>query len=285
VIQRIYVDEASLTARYPLSTTKRVEVGVSANRQTFGVQSVNSVVVGNQVIGQSQGGASSTPAVHFGQARLAYVGDYSSFGPTSPVAGGRYRFEVAPVFGDLTFGTVMADYRRYLFARPVTLALRGIHYGRYGADAENAQWMQPLFLGYSSLVRGYSANSFTSSECTAVAGNAQACPEFDRLLGSRLAVANAELRIPLFGPRQFALIPAFLPTEIAPFLDAGVAWTRAQSPTLNSASATGRTPVVSAGVSTRMNLFGAFVLEVYYAVPFQRTGKGGQIGFQLLPGW
>ena len=29
----------------------------------------------------------------------------------------------------------------------------------------------------------------------------------------------------------------------------------------------------------------AMVLEVYYAHPFQRPGKGSHFGFQLQPGW
>jgi outer membrane protein assembly factor BamA len=120
-----------------------------------------------------------------------------------------------------------------------------------------------------------------------VSGNGSACPEFDRLVGSRIAVASAELRIPLFGPRPLALIPAsFLPIELSPFVDAGVAWSRNEAPILQfSQSSTARVPVVSTGLSARMNLFGAMVLEIYYAYPFQRPGKGAHFGFQLQPGW
>ena len=84
------------------------------------------------------------------------MGDYSTFGFTSPIAGVRYRFEAAPVFGGLTFGSPLADYRRYLFVRPVTVAVRGLRYGRYGVDAERSDWLQSLFLGYGSRVRRYS---------------------------------------------------------------------------------------------------------------------------------
>jgi hypothetical protein len=34
-----------------------------------------------------------------------------------------------------------------------------------------------------------------------------------------------------------------------------------------------------------MNLFGAAVVEVFYAYPFQRPEKGGFIGVGLVPGW
>jgi hypothetical protein len=46
-----------------------------------------------------------------------------------------------------------------------------------------------------------------------------------------------------------------------------------------------RIPVVSTGVSARMNLFGALVLEVYYAYPFQRPKKGAHLGMSFVPGW
>jgi hypothetical protein len=286
-LARLYVDQASLTAQYPLSPTRRFEAGVSANRQSVGVQSWQTLVVGGQVVHRDDSDNTILPSVSYGQATFAYVGDYSTFGFTSPIAGGRYRFEASPVFGGLTFGTLLADYRRYLFVRPITVAVRGLHYGRYGADAERGDWMQSLFLGYGSLVRGYAAESFSAAECTSVSGNPSACPEFDRLLGSRIAVASAELRIPLFGPKPLGVIPAsFLPIELSPFVDAGVAWSSAEAPTLQfNRNSTSRVPVISTGLSARMNLFGAMVLEIYYAYPFQRPEKGAHFGFQLQPGW
>ena len=43
--------------------------------------------------------------------------------------------------------------------------------------------------------------------------------------------SNAEFRIPLFGTEGFGLINfPFLPTEVSPFFDAGVAYTNAQGP-------------------------------------------------------
>jgi hypothetical protein len=286
-LARLYVDQASVVAQYPLSPTRRFEAGLAANRQTIRVQSVQTVIVGGQVVRQEQSDANALPGLNYGQASFAFVGDYSTFGFTSPIAGGRYRFEASPVFGGLTYGSLLADYRRYVFVRPVTVAVRGLHYGRYGADAERSDWLQSLYLGYGSLVRGYSVESFSAAECTSVPGNASACPEFDRLVGSRIAVASAELRIPLFGPRPLALVPAnFLPVELSPFIDAGVAWSRAEAPNLQfSRNSTGRVPVLSTGLSARMNLFGAMVLEIYYAYPFQRPTKGAHFGFQLQPGW
>ena len=74
----------------------------------------------------------------------------------------------------------------------------------------------------------------------------------------------------------FGLIASPLPPiEIAPFVDAGVAWTKDSGPVWNFASSPrDRTPVVSTGIAARISLFGFAVLEANYARPFQRPGRG-----------
>ncbi|MDX1632976.1 MAG: BamA/TamA family outer membrane protein, partial [Thermoanaerobaculia bacterium] len=142
--------------------------------------------------------------------------------------------------------------------------------------------------GFERYVRGYHAGSFESSaECTPVPGSPDACPEIDRLIGSRMAVGNLELRVPVIGVEEFGLLDwGFIPTEITLFTDAGVAWTEDESPDLEFArESTERIPVFSSGVSARLNVLGRAVVEVYWAYPFQRPGKGGVWGFQLAPGW
>ncbi|HEU4642047.1 MAG TPA: BamA/TamA family outer membrane protein [Gemmatimonadaceae bacterium] len=284
-IQRTYYDQAQLTTQYPLSMTRRFELSAGYTRISFGGTLDRFLTIGNQVVASDQSGLPGAPAINLGQATAAYVGDYSSFGFTSPVAGARYRFEWMPTFGDLNYQGVLADYRRYFLARPITFAFRGIHYARYGSGGEDPRLSQ-LFVGDPQLVRGYDPNSFDGSECGTAAA-VGSCPVFDRLLGSRLAVANAEIRIPLLGTREFGLINfPYLATEIAPFFDAGVAWTSEQGPDWTfSRNSAARVPVFSTGVSARFNVLGYAVLEVYWAYPFQRPGKGGQFGFQLAPGW
>ena len=75
-----------------------------------------------------------------------------------------------------------------------TLAGRIMHYGRYGAGGDDER-LSPLFLGYPELVRGYDLGSVRAEEC-----DAAGCEVFDRLVGSRVLVANAELRFPLLRP-------------------------------------------------------------------------------------
>jgi outer membrane protein assembly factor BamA len=179
---------------------------------------------------------------------------------------------------------VLADWRRYAFLKPVTLAVRGLHFGRYGGDATDDA-ITPLFVGYPTLVRGYSSGSFDVAECTQTAGST--CPEFDRLEGSRVVVANAELRIPLLGTERFGLIDGggFLPIDVAFFGDAGLAWDPGDDVKLKFDRDTiERVPVFSAGVSTRVNILGSAVAEFYFAYPFQRD-VGWDFGFQLAPGW
>lgn len=282
-LQRVFYDQVGTAFQYPFSQSRRAELNVTGNHVGFNTQIQREVVVGNQVVQRQRTDTTSPPGYTFGTATAALVGDNSFFGYTSPVSGGRYRIEVGPTFGRLNFATALVDMRRYLFMRPVTLAFRGLHYGRYGRDAE---LLQPLYLGQGTLVRGYQANSFSLGECTRTAGQ-DTCPEFDRLIGTRIGVVNAELRIPLMGMRDLALIPnSFLPLELAPFVDAGVAWTAGSSPSLVLARASSkRIPVTSAGISLRANLLGYVILEGYYARPFQRNTRGGVFGFNLSPGW
>ncbi len=62
--------------------------------------------------------------------------------------------------GSLTYSSVLADMRTYLMPiRPYTIALRGMYYGRLGADGEN-EMLPTLYLGYPGLVRGYDQYSF-----------------------------------------------------------------------------------------------------------------------------
>jgi outer membrane protein assembly factor BamA len=107
----------------------------------------------------------------------------------------------------------------------------------------------------------------------------------NELIGTRVAIANLEVRLPFTGPEQLALIRSgMFFTELALFMDAGVAWTDSTSPTfdINDFSADKRFPVFSTGVSLRVNLFGAMIIEPYYAFPFQRDGiKGGCSGIEF----
>src|SRR6185295_13091445 len=284
--QTITEDRAEFITQYPFSTTQRVEASAGITRIGFKNELEQVAVVGNAVVDRFTQNLPAPEDLQLFQGNLAFVGDSSYFGFTAPVRGRRYRLGVEPTFGDLEFQSLTADYRRYFFLRPVTLAVRGLHFGRYGRDAESDR-LTSLYVGNPTLVRGYELGDIGLSECTPVAGNTQACPEFDRLVGSRLAVANLELRMPLLGVEGYGLIRApFLPTDLNLFVDAGTAWSKGQTPKLRYVTnTTERVPVVSAGVSARILLGGFAVLEFYYAKPFQRPQESWVTGFLISPGW
>src|SRR5213076_2990825 len=198
---------------YPFSRFTRVEIGGHfANitqdtlRQDYLLDRGSGAVLGiaDPVTG-------SGPSVSYYGPQLALVHDNSLFGWVGPFAGSRWRFEVSPTFGSWQFTQGLADWRRYFFARPFTLALRGMFFGRFGRDADLFQ----QFLGSTELIRGYTAGSIFNNECVAepTTGAGQTgCPQLDQLIGSRLAVVNAELRFPL----TRSLVLGFLPEGLPP---------------------------------------------------------------------
>ncbi len=304
VRRRVFVTSAEGQVSYPFSTTRRMEFGLGAVRYSFDVEEDRLYLDQfNRVIDFEQVGSDQDPTLaaleldplSLANASVGYVGDNSFFGFTSPIQGGRFRFSVEGTLGSENFLTAVADWRRYYHPnRNLTVALRGLHFGRYGGIASNS--IQPLFLGYESFVRGYAWESFrTESECGQTANRLNqpgltfetGCPALDRLYGHRLAVANFELRVPLVGTEQFGIINfPFMPTELVAFADAGLAWDDTREARLEfSRSSTDRVPVFSAGVSARFNILGFMILEAYYVNPFQRPDKGPHWGFQLAPGW
>jgi hypothetical protein len=222
----------------------------------------------------------SIDTVNLAETAAALVYDTAILGPTSPLAGSRSRLEVAPIFGGLSLTTFLADVRQYFMpVRPVTIAGRILHYGRYGPDAEDAR-LAPLYLGYSGLVRGYDFDSFDAGECEPTA--ASPCPVYDRLVGSRVAVANLEVRFPLVGVFTGELEYGPVPIEGLVFADAGVAWGRLDEPTFFGGD---REVVRSVGAGVRVNALGFAILELAAARPLDRPEKGWLFSFNFQPGF
>jgi len=284
-VQSVTVNGGSLLALYPFSTTQRFEAEAGYTHYGYSIESDYRYYVGGTEVASTTKTGDAPDGLNLFIGSTALVGDNSHFAFTSPVDGTRYRLEAGVTAGSLTFGTALADFRHYFFWNPVTLAVRALHYGRYGGDAESDR-ISPLFLGYPNYVRGYESSSFDLSECSN-GGVDGTCPEFDRLLGSRMAVGNLEFRVPVFGTSQLGLINfPYLPLELGAFLDAGVAWTATEAPSFRfDRNTSDRVPVFSTGLTARANLLGYLVLEVYYAYPFQRPEKGAHFGFQIAPGW
>jgi hypothetical protein len=78
----------------------------------------------------------------------------------------------------------------------------------------------------------------------------------------------------------------FIPMEIAPFYDVGVAWDRGTRPSIFGGSATtGRNAVSSYGGSFRINLLGYAIGQVSLVHPNDRPTKNWMWQFSLLPGF
>ena len=267
---------------YPFNRSHRVEFSGGYRRigQSYDLTQRTYDANTGQQLSEEEIELESFDTLNLAEANTALVFDTSISGPTSPIRGSRYRLEFSQSGGSLNYSTVLTDFRTYMMPfRPYTIALRGMYYGRLGNDASDGR-LPALFIGYPGLVRGYDQNSFESTEC--VGGVNGSCPAFDRLIGSRVAVANAELRFPVWGAFGGDQFYGPLPIEAAVFADAGVAWGFSE----RAGFARGdEQPVVSYGVAIRANVLGFAVAEIDYVRPLDRPGRGWLWQFSLRPGF
>ncbi len=323
-IIRIFQDQASVFTAYPSSKHTRVEFGTGISRYYYRVDRYSTYydTTTNQAIATAHNhisrsdyeadplnnGIKLTPFTIM-QVNTAIVGDNSFFGIASPLNGYRYRLQAEYDFGSAHYFAPSIDLRKYERVAPVTFATRFYSYGRFG-DTKNL--LYPLYIGYPFLIRGYEFNSFYNSSKSTTNGFT-----VDQLSGNRIAVANFELRVPFSGPEKLSQFKSkFLFTELNLFFDAGLAWNAGneikfqKAPDVigyqNVVDALGRpvlaangtplmqavynpnqrVPALSAGVSMRVNLFGYFVLEPYFAFPFNRTDVSKPVfGLGFTPGW
>ena len=307
VLDRLYVSSATAQVAYPFSSTHRFEAQGSFTRYASN-QQIQKYYYDNFgrccVYREDEDLPNRFDPLSLVSGSVALVSDNASFGFTSPVRGGRSRYQVGATTGTINFLTLTADRRRYFgIQKNFTIAARALHYGQYGKlRADNQQQvLQPTYLGYEWFIRGYDYGSFTQEECSAsqVGDAGGSCPVRNRLFGHKVAVMSTEFRMQLLGVEDYGLINfPFLPTELVVFADGGLAWDShltnldgtlemPDDPVLKfSRSSLERIPVFSAGVSARFNVMGFIVVEAYYAYPLQRPDKGGHFGFQMgPPGW
>src|SRR5438046_1623016 len=140
------------------AATSRTSVRRSCSRATWSL-----MIPGQGKTSCSASGIPSRygPSVSFYGPTVALAHDNALGGWVGPFAGSRWRIEASPNFGAWQFTQGLVDWRRYFFARPFTLALRGLVLGRSGRDADLFQ----QFLGSTELIRGYTAGSVINHEC------------------------------------------------------------------------------------------------------------------------
>jgi Tol biopolymer transport system component len=286
-IERFVIRDAFVQGWYPFNRFDRVEFG-----GTF--SNISQAILQQRFILDSSGNLAapipnpetiSGPSINFYGPQIALVHDNALFGYVGPFAGTRSRLEISPTFGDWRFTSGLADWRHYLFFRPFTFAVRGFFFGRYGRDANQF----PQFLGNTELLRGYTAGSILNNDCLNPSNASQGlerCSTLDQLIGSKIAVVNAELRFPLTRSLVLGFLPVGLPPiEGALFYDMGLAWNGTSCDgSIGSCvvwNRTGqdpevyRTPLRSWGGSIRMNFLGFVILRFDITKPLSRPDHPG----------
>ena len=270
-IQRQTVRGATGIAAFPFNSAQRLEVSAGAHALQFTREVKTSVYNGSSIdtlrlVSSTTQELPASDTLYLADASAALVSDTSLFGAISPITGRRYRFQIGHTGGSLTYNTVLADFRQYFMpVRPVTVAFRVVHYGRYGADAESPSLVS-LYAGYPELVHGYPLGSINPADCQFVVGAFQ-CPLASNLVGSRMLVANAEVHAPLIGLFRGDLQYGPVPMEVVAFADSGVTWTSDTKPTFAGGT---REALRSVGGAVRINAFGLLLVEISAARPLDR---------------
>ncbi len=276
-VQRLFQERLSAFVMYPFSVTRRIEFGGAFELYSTRTTEYSTFYdrFGLFAVGTRRQRVPGSAQLSLFSLNTALVGDNSFFGFTAPLQGWRYRIGVEQFFGDFQFSTLLLDGRYYLRLRPFTVAFRSMSYGRFGGNSDR---VFPFFLGNPWFVRGYGSNDLYTAD-----------PQLaNRMVGSKMSVANAELRLPFFGRKPLSVVNFFLPVDLALFADAGVAaynFSDLERPSQQTGLV--HEPIFSVGASIRINLFGAIIVEPFYALPLsvKPEVKEWRWGLNILPGW
>ena len=226
------------------------------------------------------------PTLNYLDGQLAYVSDNTLFGYTGPIYGRRYRFQVSPVIGSFRWVEYLADYRRYdpILFNYLTVATRVYTSMSFGRN----ETAFPKYIARPDFVRGYDRNNSFYLTCPIIGANPSNCSAV-QLLGSRVAVANTELRFPLVRRFELGVLPIALPPlDGLLFYDVGAAWSKDQTLYLNRPEnydvSKQRYPLRSYGFGLRLNFFNYAIIRWDYAVPLDQPGtKRGFWTWSLWP--
>lgn len=277
--QRLFEDKASVFFQLPFSTTKRFEMGSAFTHYGFRTDQYSLFTddFGNPITQSDREKLDARPGINFFNINAALVGDNSYSGLTAPLQGYRYRIGIDQNFGDLNFTGITVDARVYKRLKPISLAARILHYGRYGENTNTLGAINNIAFPWYVRGYGYGRNEVTDA-------NNLSSRNF---IGDKMLVTNFEIRLPFTGPKQLALIKSkFVLTDLNFFFDAGMAWDSFDqfASDGNGNSNFKVKPVMSAGASVRVNVLGAMILEPYWAVPIQKDTRV-VFGLNITPGW
>ncbi|SOE23980.1 WD40-like Beta Propeller Repeat [Spirosomataceae bacterium TFI 002] len=306
-ISRLFIDQASVFAFKPLSTAKRLEFGLTLSRYSFKVREYGDIGIATtdgQIIydyfPQQQSRNANVPKSELPQElqdlyrtsninRLyaAYVGDNATFGTVAPLNGYRYRFQIGQAFGSTSFTEALIDARKYIYLKPLTIAGRIFYEGRLNpSNLDRVALLNPLSLAFPWYMHGLNGGGFRIQQGFNSPGAA-------RFSGEQMALANFELRYPFTGPDQLALIKFnYVPSDINFFVDGGMVWSKQSTSgnpdrPLDFVNTVLKDPVISTGMSLRVNVLGYVILEPYFAIPFYDGKKQDMVtGINfMVAGW
>ena len=278
--------QAFAVTAYPFNRFTRIEFGAGFNNVERSRLFVTRTVTGGTVAGgYSVDSTHHDATLNYFDGQLALVSDNTLFGYTGPVMGRRFRLQVSPVRGSYDWIQYLVDYRRYdpIIFNYLTLATR--FYSDLSIGSDETEFRK--YIARPDFVRGYDRNSTFYLSCPVVGANPTNCSAL-QLLGSRVAVANAELRFPLVRHIELGFLPVDLPPlDGLVFYDAGLAWSRGQAVTLRRPAAydvdAQRYPLRSYGFGLRLNLFNYAIVRWDYAVPVDQQTRRGVWTWSLWP--
>jgi hypothetical protein len=311
---RIFDQSISVFAHYPFSSTLRLEGGLAGTHRSFRWDEYSDYYVGDrfrgyQLVANDRQKKPTDNTLTIDQfytikkgsganANVAFVGDNSFFGLTAPLAGHRFRISAEQFFGNDQYTALLADGRKYFWLKPVSIAARATSYLRWEKVTNS---VYPLFLGNMGFVRGLGSIINPNVESSGYT--------FSQLLGSKMVVTSVEVRLPFSGPKRLALIPSsFLFTDLNIFVDGGLIFDKFSefsdgkdidkikldengnfildadgNPQYDRVNAKPGL-ITTVGMSLRANLFGALIVEPYFARPLN-SGTKFRFGINLIPGW
>ncbi len=291
-IIRVFNESVNAFAHFPFSRFLRLEGGITAGYQSFRWDEYQNYYIDNgfqfELVQRDRERIPTGDEIVFNQfytvergfqtsANVALVGDNSVFGMTSPLKGHRFRISAEQHFGINRYTGFLVDARKYFWLKPISLAFRGMNYTRI--DQANDNNVFPFYIGQQGWVRGY-GSAFSNLQTVALRLE-QRGVDFGQVIGSNMALFNAEMRLPFTGPRSLAVIPSrFLMSDLSLFFDTGVAYNALS----NFTSGTVQPYLtMSTGIGARVNLFGYIIFEPYYA--YLPRENAFTFGFNLVPGW
>jgi hypothetical protein len=265
---------------YPLNRFTRWEFGTQFNNISQSIWNIERDIDWRRGVASDfrDGGTVKLSSLNYLAPYVAYVSDNTLMGYTGPIYGRRYRFQIEPTIGNLRWVEYAGDYRRYdaLLFNFLTIATRA----QASISAGRDEMAFPKYIGRPNWVRGYDRENAFSYGCNPGMGSTLGCNAL-QLLGSRVALANAELRFPLIRRLDLGVIPISLPPlEGLFFYDAGIAWSRNQTAHFRRASmpfnaSTDRYLLTSYGFGLRLNLFGIALIRWDYAKPLDNINPDG----------